>query len=107
MRTSVVLPVLALCGFTAPIQAGRLVAVDSDRRLYEISPTTGAKTHIGSVSANAGVTAGSSGGARSAKAAQYYRTQGIDAVNVAGGTRAWIDAGLPTDSDAGSGADTS
>lgn len=46
-------------------------------------------------------------GPRSAKAVEHYRTQGIDAVNVAGGTRAWIDAGLPTDSSAGSGADTS
>ncbi|MGH9275327.1 MAG: rhodanese-like domain-containing protein, partial [Acidimicrobiales bacterium] len=46
-------------------------------------------------------------GVRSAKAVQHYRAQGIDAVNVAGGTRAWIDAGLPTDSDAGSGAGSS
>lgn len=46
-------------------------------------------------------------GARSAKAVQHYRSQGIDAVNVAGGTLAWIDAGLPTDSDAGTGASTS
>ena len=36
-------------------------------------------------------------GARSAKAVGHYRAQGIDAVNVAGGTLAWIDAGLPTD----------
>lgn len=36
-------------------------------------------------------------GARSAKAAEHYRAHGIDAVNVAGGTLAWIDAGLPTD----------
>jgi rhodanese-related sulfurtransferase len=36
-------------------------------------------------------------GARSAKAVGHYRAQGIDAVNVAGGTRAWIDAGQPTD----------
>jgi rhodanese-related sulfurtransferase len=42
-------------------------------------------------------------GSRSAKAAQHYRSQGIDAVNVAGGMLAWIDAGLPTDG-AGSGA---
>ena len=45
-------------------------------------------------------------GARSAKAAAHYRSQGIDAVNVAGGTLAWIDAGLPIDragSEAGSG----
>lgn len=45
-------------------------------------------------------------GARSAKAVEHYRRQGIDAVNVAGGTLAWIDAGLPTDSDRGSGAGT-
>jgi molybdopterin-guanine dinucleotide biosynthesis protein A/rhodanese-related sulfurtransferase len=37
-------------------------------------------------------------GGRSAKAAEHYRSLGIDAVNVAGGTLAWIDAGLPTDS---------
>jgi rhodanese-related sulfurtransferase/molybdopterin-guanine dinucleotide biosynthesis protein A len=34
-------------------------------------------------------------GGRSAKAVQHYRNQGIDAVNVAGGTLAWIDAGQP------------
>ncbi|MGK2949848.1 MAG: rhodanese-like domain-containing protein [Acidimicrobiales bacterium] len=43
-------------------------------------------------------------GGRSAKAVEFYRTRGIDAVNVAGGTLAWIDAGLPTDGAAGSGA---
>ena len=45
-------------------------------------------------------------GARSAKAAQHFRSIGIDAVNVAGGTVAWIDAGLPIEragSEAGSG----
>ena len=36
-------------------------------------------------------------GARSARAVEHYRAQGIDAVNVAGGTLAWIDAGLPVD----------
>jgi rhodanese-related sulfurtransferase/molybdopterin-guanine dinucleotide biosynthesis protein A len=36
-------------------------------------------------------------GARSARAVEHYRSQGIDAVNVAGGTRAWMDAGHPTD----------
>jgi rhodanese-related sulfurtransferase len=36
-------------------------------------------------------------GGRSAKAVEHYRAQGIDAVNVAGGTLAWIDAGLPID----------
>ncbi len=42
-------------------------------------------------------------GGRSAKAVEHFRTQGIDAVNVAGGTLAWIDAGLPTDSGSGAG----
>jgi rhodanese-related sulfurtransferase len=32
-------------------------------------------------------------GGRSRRAAEFYRTRGIDAVNVAGGTRAWIEAG--------------
>jgi rhodanese-related sulfurtransferase len=36
-------------------------------------------------------------GGRSAKAVEHYRSLGIDAVNVAGGTLAWIDAGFPTD----------
>ncbi len=35
-----------------------LIAVDSSRALYEIDRTTGAKTSIGTVSANAGTTAG-------------------------------------------------
>ncbi len=43
-------------------------------------------------------------GGRSAKAVEHYRSQGIDAVNVAGGTLGWIDAGLPTDSDLEGGA---
>ena len=34
-------------------------------------------------------------GGRSLKAAEFYRGQGIDAVNVAGGTTAWADAGHP------------
>ncbi|HEY5887059.1 MAG TPA: rhodanese-like domain-containing protein, partial [Acidimicrobiales bacterium] len=37
-------------------------------------------------------------GARSLQAAEWLRGQGIDAVNVVGGTLAWIDAGLPVDS---------
>lgn len=35
-------------------------------------------------------------GGRSYRAAEFYRSQGIDAVNVAGGTSAWVDAGQPT-----------
>lgn len=42
-------------------------------------------------------------GGRSAKAVEHYRAQGIDAVNVAGGTLGWIDAGLPVEADPGSG----
>jgi rhodanese-related sulfurtransferase len=34
-------------------------------------------------------------GGRSLRAAEFYRAQGIDAVNVAGGTTAWIEAGEP------------
>lgn len=43
-------------------------------------------------------------GARSGRAAEFLRTQGIDAVNVAGGTLAWIDAGerVVTGDEAGS-----
>lgn len=34
-------------------------------------------------------------GGRSLRAAEFYRSQGIDAINVAGGTTAWVDAGEP------------
>lgn len=40
-------------------------------------------------------------GGRSARAVQHLRSIGVDAVNVAGGTVGWIDAGLPVDSDQG------
>ena len=32
-------------------------------------------------------------GARSQRAADFYRSQGVDAYNVAGGTKAWVEAG--------------
>jgi len=35
-------------------------------------------------------------GGRSKRAAEFYLEQGIDAVNIAGGTKAWIEAGRPT-----------
>jgi rhodanese-related sulfurtransferase len=35
-------------------------------------------------------------GGRSYRAAELYRAEGIDAVNVAGGTSAWVEAGQPT-----------
>jgi rhodanese-related sulfurtransferase len=36
-------------------------------------------------------------GARSRRVAEFLETQGIEAINVAGGTMAWIDAGFPVD----------
>src|SRR5262249_4388653 len=36
-------------------------------------------------------------GGRSAKVTEFLRKQGIDAVNVAGGTNGWIQAGQPVD----------
>ena len=35
-------------------------------------------------------------GSRSQRAADYFRTRGIEAYNVAGGTKAWTDAGKDT-----------
>ena len=45
-------------------------------------------------------------GGRSRNAAEFLRTQGIDAINVGGGTMDWIHAGQPVDTgyEAGSGA---
>ena len=40
-------------------------------------------------------------GNRSARAVEFYLRQGIDAVNVAGGTKAWIEAGHPVETGAG------
>jgi rhodanese-related sulfurtransferase len=37
-------------------------------------------------------------GSRSGRVVEYLRRNGIDAVNVAGGMVAWIQAGLPTES---------
>lgn len=37
-------------------------------------------------------------GARSARAVEFLRGNGVDATNVAGGTLAWLDAGLPSTS---------
>jgi rhodanese-related sulfurtransferase len=36
-------------------------------------------------------------GSRSRKAAEFLRANGVDAVNVAGGVLAWVEAGLPTE----------
>ena len=36
-------------------------------------------------------------GPRSARAVEYLNNQGYDTVNVAGGTKAWVDVGLPVE----------
>jgi rhodanese-related sulfurtransferase len=36
-------------------------------------------------------------GARSRRVAEFLETQGIESINVVGGTMAWIDAGFPVD----------
>jgi len=38
-------------------------------------------------------------GARSGRAVEFLRSKGLDAVNVAGGTNAWIDSGRPVTSE--------
>lgn len=40
-------------------------------------------------------------GGRSARAAEFLRTRGVDAVNVAGGMGAWVESGKPSISGAG------
>lgn len=40
-------------------------------------------------------------GARSAKAVEFLAATGIEAINVAGGTNGWVEAGYPTDSGPG------
>lgn len=39
-------------------------------------------------------------GGRSAKAVEFLRDRGVDAVNVAGGTAAWIESGKPVETGA-------
>jgi DNA-binding beta-propeller fold protein YncE len=59
MRTILIAAAVACLGCASLAMAqGRLIAVDSNRTLYEVDMTTGALTNIGAVSANAGTTAG-------------------------------------------------
>jgi rhodanese-related sulfurtransferase len=53
-------------------------------RLHEVPETTGPVYVI------------CARGGRSMTAATFYRSQGIEAINVAGGTIAWVDEGQPT-----------
>lgn len=48
---------------------------------------------IGEVPANGPVYVICATGARSLKATEFYRGRGIDAHNVAGGTKAWVESG--------------
>jgi DNA-binding beta-propeller fold protein YncE len=56
--TRLAFAVLALLATALPLRAGspHLIAVDSNRSLYEIDMANGGKTQIGTVSANAGTT---------------------------------------------------
>jgi hypothetical protein len=42
----------------APAFARQRIALDSNRELYTLDPSTGAKTQLGTVSSNAGTTGG-------------------------------------------------
>ncbi len=58
MRISTLLTALSVCFLAGPSIAGRLIAVDSSRALYDVDIATGAKTQIGTVSAGAGSPSG-------------------------------------------------
>jgi hypothetical protein len=66
-----------LC-FAVPLAAQRLIAVDSSRALYELDMTTGQRTQIGTVSANASTTAGLTYDAASGKV--YLTSTGNDSL---------------------------
>ncbi len=53
--------------------------------------------HVGDLPTDQPVLLICKSGARSMRAAEFLDAQGFDAVNVAGGTLAWIDAGFPVD----------
>lgn len=58
MRSLLVWSGAAVLVATSTSMAGRLIAVDSNRSLWEIDPNTAVKTQIGTVTLNAGTTAG-------------------------------------------------
>ena len=71
---------------------------------YEAGHVPGAKlipladvvARVGEIPTDAPVYVICQSGSRSQRAAEYFRTLGIDAYNVAGGTKAWIDGGHDT-----------
>lgn len=69
-----------------------LVAVDSSRALYEIDPATGAKTPIGTVSANAGTTAGLAVGPANVVYLTSTSTDSLYTLDLATGTATLVGA---------------
>lgn len=61
----------------------------------QLIPLATVPDHIGSFPAGKPVYIVCASGNRSKRAAEYLRANGIDAVNVAGGTKAWRAAGKP------------
>ena len=63
----------------------------------ELVPLGQVVARVGEISRDGPVYVICQSGSRSAKAVQWYRSQGIDAYNVAGGTKAWIERGHPVE----------
>ncbi len=61
----------------------------------KLIPLSEVPGRLGEVPANGDVLVICQTGARSARATDFFRRQGIDARNVAGGTKAWIESGRP------------
>jgi rhodanese-related sulfurtransferase len=90
----------------AAARAGGLIPVVDVRQPeeYEAGHVPGAKlipladvmARIGEIPTDGPVYVICQSGSRSQRAADYCRTVGIDAYNVAGGTKAWMDAGHET-----------
>ncbi|MBL8731978.1 MAG: hypothetical protein JNN13_06380 [Planctomycetes bacterium] len=55
---NILLTLLLLPLAAAPLRGQRLLAFDSDRTVYELDRTTGARTRLGTVSSNVGIAAG-------------------------------------------------
>ena len=60
-------------------------------------PLAQVPTLVGNLPTDAPVYVVCAVGARSAQAAEYLAQNGVDAVNVDGGTREWVAAGYPVD----------
>jgi len=90
----------------AAARAGGLVPLVDVRQPeeYEAGHVPGAKlipladvvARIGEIPVEGPVYVICQSGSRSQRAADYFRNVGIEAYNVAGGTKAWIEAGLET-----------